>query len=102
MTSCVRVRAIQKGNETLAPLAGATIFSKLDANNGFWQISLSKDSRLLITIVSPEGCYCFNKLTFGISSAPELFQKRINQILEGLAGILCHMNDVLVFGIIQE
>ena len=52
--------------------------------------------------MSPAGCYSFNKLPFGISSAPELFQKRMNRILEGLAGIFRHMDDVLAFGATQE
>ena len=30
--------------ETLAQLAGATVFSKLDANCGFWQIPLDEKS----------------------------------------------------------
>ena len=89
------VHPIPKVDETLAQLAGANIFSKLDANSGFWQIPLSDDSRLLTTFVTPNGCY---KLPFGISSAPELFQKRMQSILEGLKGVLCHMDDVLIFG----
>ena len=47
------------------------IFSKLDANSGFWQIPLSKQSKLLTTFITPYGQYCFNKMPFGISSAPE-------------------------------
>ena len=89
------VHPIPKVAETLAQLAGANIFSKLDANSGFWQIPLSDDSRLLTTFVTTNGCY---KLPFGISSAPELFQKRMQSILEGLKGALCHMDDVLIFG----
>ena len=85
-------------DETLAQLTGATVFSKLDANSGFWQIPLADSSRLLTTFITPFGRYCFNKLPFGISSAPELFQKRMGQILEGLDGVLCQMDDVLVFG----
>ena len=96
------VHPIPKVDETLAQLAGAMVFSKLDANGGFWQIPLSKESRLRTTFVSPTGCYCFDKLPFGISSAPELFQNMMNRILEGLAGILCHMDDVLVFEATQE
>ena len=92
------VHPIPKVDETLAHLAGAKIFSKLDANSGFWQIPLSDDSRLLTTFVTPNGRYCFNKLPFGISSAPELFQKKMQHILEGLKGVLCHMDDVLIFG----
>ena len=85
-------------DETLAQLTGATVMSKLDANSGFWQIPLSKDSRELTTFITPFGRYCFNKLPFGISSAPEHFQKRMSTILDGLAGVLCLMDDILIFG----
>ena len=74
------------------------MFSKLDANSGFWQIPLAQESRPLMTFITPFGRYWFNKLPFGISSAPELFQRRINRILEGLDGALCLMDDILVFG----
>ena len=60
-------------DDTLAQLTEATVFSKVDANSGFWQIPLSEDSRLLTTFITPHGRYRFNKLPFGISSAPELF-----------------------------
>ena len=71
---------------------------KLDANSGFWQIPLSEESRLLTTFITPFGRYAFNKLPFGISSAPEIFQRRMNRIVEGLEGVVCQMDDMLVFG----
>ena len=69
------VYPIPRVDETLAQLTGATLFSKLDANSGFWQIPLAKPSRILTTFITPFGRYCFNKLPFGISCAPELFQR---------------------------
>jgi len=66
------------------------------------QIPLAKQSKLLTTFVTPFGRYCFNKVPFGISSAPELFQRRMNQILEGLPGVLCLIDDVLVFGATED
>ena len=36
-------------DQTLAQLAGAKIFSKLDANSGFWQVPLSTESTHLTT-----------------------------------------------------
>ena len=56
------VHPLPKVDETLARLSGAKIFSKLDANSGFWQIPLSPSSRLLTTFITPMGRYCFNKL----------------------------------------
>ena len=59
---------------------------------------LSDDSRLLTTFITPFGCFCYNKLPFGISSAPEHFQMIMPKILSGLQGVVCHMDDVLIFG----
>ena len=42
----------------LALLTGAKVFSKLDANSGFWQIPLSKSLRLLTTFIIPTGHHC--------------------------------------------
>ena len=92
------VHPMPKVDETLAQLAGARLFSKLDANSGFWQIPLSETSRHLTTFLTPFGRYCFNKLPFGISSAPEHFQKRMSKILQGLEGVVCQVDDVLIFG----
>ena len=85
-------------DETLAQLTGARVFSKLDANSGFWQNPLSQSSRHLTTFITPAGRYCFNKLPFGICSAPEYFQRRMSEILVGLQGVLCQVDDILVFG----
>ena len=51
---------IPKVDDTLAQLTGARVFSKLDANSGFWQIPLAEESRPLTTFITPFGRYCFN------------------------------------------
>ena len=84
--------------QILAQLEGAKVFSKLDANSGFWQIELAPESAKLTTFISPFGRFCFNRLPFGITSAPEHFQKRMSSILAGLDGVVCLIDDVLVFG----
>ena len=88
--------------QTLAKIAGAKVFSKLDANSGFWQIPLSEESALLTTFITPFGRYCFHRLPFGITSAPEHFQRRMSEILSDIEGTECQTDDILVHGTTQE
>ena len=89
-------------DETLAQLSGATFLVKSNTNSGFWQIPLPEESQPYATFISPFGQYCFQKLPFGISSAPELFQRRISCLLDGLKGVLWHMDDALIHGLTQQ
>jgi hypothetical protein len=92
------VHPLPSVDDTLAQLVDAKVFTKLDANSGFWQVPLANNSRLLTTFKAPFGKYCFNKLPIGIASAQEVFQKHINRVLRGLEGALCLIVDNLVFG----
>ena len=62
-------------DDTLTQLLGAKLFSKLDANSGFWQVPLAKLSGLLL-----------------------LLWWYLSAIFEGIPGVLCHLDDVLVYG----
>ena len=59
---------------------------------------MDPSSRLLTTFLTPFGRFCYNKLPFGIASTPEHFQHRINTLLEGLPGVVCHNDDILIYG----
>ena len=85
-------------DQTLGRLAGAKKFTKLDANSGFWQIPLPPTYQELTIFITPFGRYCFRRLPFGITSAPEHFQKRMHKVLEDLPGVLCMMDDIIIFG----
>ena len=83
-------------------MSGAQVFSKLDANHGYWQIPLSPESQLLTTFSSPFGRYCFLRMPFGITSAQEIFQKRISQLLGDLPGVETDIDDILIWGKTKE
>ncbi|XP_042071854.1 uncharacterized protein K02A2.6-like [Haplochromis burtoni] len=88
--------------ETMSRLSGATVFSSLDAASGFWQIPLHHESCKLTTFITPFGRYCFKRLPFGITSAPEIFQRKMLETLEGLEGVEVFMDDILVYGATME
>lgn len=43
-----------------------------------------------------------NKLLFGIANVLEHFERQIEAILKGQEGVLCHMDDVLIFRRTQQ
>ena len=68
--------------DDIAPkLAHSKVFSTLDAACGFWQIPLDENSQLMTTFITPFGRYAFRRLPFGISSAPEIFQRKCRHLL---------------------
>ena len=82
----------------MSKLSDGTVFSSLDAASGFWQIPLDSECVKLPTFITPFGRYCFNRLPFGITSSPEIFQFKINELLEGLEGVVVYMDDIIVYG----
>ena len=85
-------------DELLAQLDGATVFTKLDCNQGFHQIPLSVESQELTTFITPFGRFCYQRLPFGISSGPEIFHREMTHILAGIQGVICDIDDILVGG----
>ena len=79
-------------------LHGAKVFMKLDVRNGFWHVALDEESSYLTTFHTPFGRYRWRRLPFGISSAPEFFQPKIDELVEGLNGIEVVADDFIVVG----
>lgn len=84
--------------QTLAQIGGAKHFTKLDVNSGYWQIELDPESAKLTTFITPFGRFCFNRLPFGITSAPEHFQRWMTEIWGDIPGVVCLVDDILVTG----
>ena len=79
-------------------LAGATHFTKVDANKGYWQILLEEDSSYLTTMNTPFGRYRFTRLPFGVHSAQEVFHNIINQSFEDIENVETDIDDILIWG----
>ncbi|XP_060076924.1 uncharacterized protein K02A2.6-like [Ylistrum balloti] len=82
----------------LPELHKARIFTVADAKDGFWQVELDEESSYLTTFGTPWGRYRWRRMPFGISPAPEEFQRRVDEALEGLEGTMAIHDDILVYG----
>ena len=87
-----------KLEEITHKLAGSMIFSKLDARHGYWSVQLDDESKRLTTFNSPFGRYCFRRLPFGLNLSQDVFQERMDCILEKCPGTISIADDVGVFG----
>lgn len=85
--------------EELNPqFAKAKVFSKLDAKAGYWSVHLDEASQLLTTCRTPFGRVCWRRLPFGLSVSQDIYQAKMDQILEGLDGVVSIADDVVVYG----
>ena len=77
-------------------LSGAKIFSKLDTKNGYWSVKLDRESQLLTTFNSPFGRYCFKRMPFGLVMSQDVFQQKMDMIIEKCPGALALIDDVII------
>ena len=79
-------------------LSRAKVFSTLDAKDGFYQVGLDENSSLKTTIWTPFGRYKYRRLPFGINLAPEEFECKLHEKLDGLPGVAVIKDDILAMG----
>ncbi|XP_049520592.1 retrovirus-related Pol polyprotein from transposon opus [Dermacentor silvarum] len=84
--------------ELLHALNGARYFSKLDLASAYYQVLLHPDSRDITAFITHDGLFRFKRVCFGLASAPAAFQQLMTSILQGCKGVLCYLDDVIIFG----
>ncbi len=98
-TAIIRERhPIPTVDDVLFDMNGAKVFSKMDLKWGFHQIQLEPSSRDITTFITHKGIYRYKRLMFGITSAPEIYQKIIQDMLRGCKGTANIADDVIIFG----
>jgi len=85
-------------DDVLPQLTKAKVYSIVDCRSGFWNLRLDEESRALTTFETPFGRFRWVRLAFGLSPSPEIFQARIHETLDGLNGIACIADDILIYG----
>ena len=83
-------------------LNSATVFSKLDAKDGFWSIHLDTPSSYLTTFNTHKGCYWYLCMPFVLKMSQDVFQMHMDQITNRLPGIIAIHDNICVYGKTRE
>ena len=89
---------LPKPEDLFATLAGGEKFTTLDLSQAYLQLELEEESSQCTTINTHKGLYRFKRLPFGIASAPVLFQKTMDTILQDIPRAMCYINDIMITG----
>ena len=82
--------------EILQGIPKFTYVTSLNFNMGYYSTRVTKKSSKVLCIVLPWGKYCYERLPFGINTAPDEFQRRMTNLIGDLECTRVYLDDVLV------
>ena len=86
----------------LYKLAEGTKFSKLDLSQAYLQLSLDDETSEMCSLNTPFGLFRMNRLPYGVSSSPAIFQRTMENLLKEVKNVVVFIDDILAFGKNQE
>ena len=87
---------IPKIEDLFSTLAGGKVFSKIDLSQAYQQLPLADESKKYIVINTHKGLFRYTRLPFGISSVPGIFQRVMENILQGISNVTVYLDDILL------
>ena len=84
--------------DIFAALSGGQQFSKIDLKHAYLQVEVDEESRPLLTINTERGLYRYNRLVYGVASAPAVWLRSMDTVLQSLDGVKCIIDDMIVTG----
>ena len=89
---------LPKPDDIFATLAERKWFSINDLKHAYQQLNLTESLRPYVTINTHRGLYRYTRLPFGVASAPALYQKVMDTVLQDLPKVICYLDDILISG----
>ena len=90
---------IPKAEDLFANLGKGEKFTKLDLSQAYQQLPLDEDSKQYTTINTHKGLFRYNRLPYGISSSPGIFQRTMDNLLQNIPQVNVRVDDILITGV---
>ena len=87
---------LPKISDLLHKLEGFTYATSLDLTMGYYHIALTPEASKLCAVVLPWGKYEYLKLPMGLCNSPNIFQEKMNELMEGLEFVRAYLDDLLI------
>ena len=79
-------------------IQGKYYFSKFDMKSGFWQVKMHPESIPWTAFTCSEGHFEWTVMPFGLKNAPQIFQRKMDNIFKHCSSFTCvYIDDILVF-----
>jgi len=78
------VYTLPRIDEVLDALGKSRYRTTLDLASGYWQTPIHEDDKEKTAFITRSGLYEFNVMPFGLTGAPSLFQRNMDNMLQGL------------------
>ena len=88
--------------EIYANLSGGQQFSVIDLRQAYLQMEVEEESKTYLTVNTHRGLYQYQRLPYGVVSAPAVWQRAMDQVLQGIPGVQCYLDDIIVTGRTRE
>lgn len=93
---------IPRNEDIFAAMSGGVSFSKLDLSHAYLQLQLDDAARDYLVINTHKGLFEYTRMPFGITSAPAIFQRTMDNLLQGLKHVSVYIDDILITGETDE
>ena len=95
---CTKTIPLPTADEVFSTLAGGESFTKLDLARAFKQMEVEEKSQPLLIMNRHLGLFQFQRLPFGVATAPAMWQSAMSIVLQGCKKVVYYMDDILVTG----
>ncbi|GFX33597.1 retrovirus-related Pol polyprotein from transposon 297 [Trichonephila clavipes] len=85
--------------DVLDTLQEAKVYSTLYLRNGFFHVDVDEDCRKYTSFIVPDGQFEFNKVPFGLSTSPGVFQRYVSSIFRDLTRkgiVISYLDDLVI------